>query len=53
MRQDVARAHKGWALDQVMIHNDVLKLAREEIKASPNVSKVVVLCSNCNNSQTI
>ncbi|XP_071768037.1 dynein axonemal heavy chain 8-like [Centroberyx gerrardi] len=35
MRQEVTRAHKGWALDTVTLHNDVLKQNREEITASP------------------
>ncbi|KAK6616888.1 Dynein heavy chain 8, axonemal [Polyplax serrata] len=35
MRQEVARAHKGWALDSVILHNDVLKLMREEVRAPP------------------
>lgn len=39
MRQEVARAHKGWALDQVVLHNDVTKLAREEARIPPVVCK--------------
>uniref|UniRef100_A0A8C8CZV8 AAA+ ATPase domain-containing protein n=1 Tax=Oncorhynchus tshawytscha TaxID=74940 RepID=A0A8C8CZV8_ONCTS len=35
MRQEVTRAHKGWALDTVTLHNDVLKQSKEEITASP------------------
>ncbi|KAK0132520.1 Dynein heavy chain 8, axonemal [Merluccius polli] len=35
MRQEVTRAHKGWALDTVTLHNDVLKLSREDIKTAP------------------
>ncbi|XP_069464857.1 dynein axonemal heavy chain 8 [Ambystoma mexicanum] len=35
MRQEVTRAHKGWALDTVTLHNEVLKQTREEITASP------------------
>ncbi|XP_017775151.1 PREDICTED: dynein heavy chain 8, axonemal [Nicrophorus vespilloides] len=35
MRQEVARAHKGWALDQVTLHNEVTKSIREEIKVPP------------------
>ncbi|CAG4978478.1 unnamed protein product [Parnassius apollo] len=35
MRQEVTRAHKGWALDMVTLHNDVTKFSYEEIKAPP------------------
>ncbi|XP_045497912.1 dynein axonemal heavy chain 8 [Colias croceus] len=35
MRQEVTRAHKGWALDMVALHNDVTKSLYEEIKAPP------------------
>ncbi|KPI94919.1 Dynein heavy chain 8, axonemal [Papilio xuthus] len=35
MRQEVTRAHKGWALDMVALHNDVTKYIYEEIKAPP------------------
>ncbi|RVE46462.1 hypothetical protein evm_008872 [Chilo suppressalis] len=35
MRQEVTRAHKGWALDMVSLHNDVTKNIYEEIKAPP------------------
>lgn len=38
MRQEVTRAHKGWALDMVALHNDVTKYLLDEIKAPPNVS---------------
>lgn len=37
MRQEVARAHKGWALDMVSLHNDVTKNIKEEIKTPPVV----------------
>ncbi|KAL0274316.1 UNVERIFIED_CONTAM: hypothetical protein PYX00_006769 [Menopon gallinae] len=36
MRQEVARSHKGWALDSVIIHNEVLKQMREEVRGAPN-----------------
>ncbi|KAJ8736205.1 hypothetical protein PYW08_006861 [Mythimna loreyi] len=35
MRQEVTRAHKGWALDMVALHNDVTKFTYDEIKAPP------------------
>uniref|UniRef100_A0A667YRJ5 Dynein, axonemal, heavy chain 5 like n=1 Tax=Myripristis murdjan TaxID=586833 RepID=A0A667YRJ5_9TELE len=35
MRQEVTRAHKGWALDTVTLHNEVLKKNKEEITAPP------------------
>ncbi|XP_057271369.1 dynein axonemal heavy chain 8 isoform X1 [Pezoporus wallicus] len=36
MRQEATRAHKGWALDTVTIHNEVLKQNKEEIAAPPS-----------------
>ncbi|XP_039384951.1 dynein heavy chain 8, axonemal isoform X6 [Mauremys reevesii] len=36
MRQEATRAHKGWALDTVTIHNEVLKQSKEEITTPPN-----------------
>ncbi|XP_055492373.1 dynein axonemal heavy chain 8-like [Leucoraja erinacea] len=35
MRQEVTRAHKGWALDSVTLHNETTKLMKEEIKVPP------------------
>jgi len=35
MRQEVARAHKGWALDVVTMHNDVTKMLFDECKQKP------------------
>lgn len=37
MRQEATRSHKGWALDTVIIHNEVLKQNKEEITAPPSV----------------
>lgn len=36
----MTRAHKGWALDTVTIHNDVLRQTKEEIMAPPAVGVV-------------
>ena len=35
MRQEVTRAHKGWALDTVVVHNDVTRLTKEDCLAPP------------------
>ena len=37
MRQEVTRSHfqDGWALDCVILHNEVLRKNREEIRAHP------------------
>lgn len=35
MRQEVTRAHKGWALDSVTLHNDVIKAFKEDITSAP------------------
>ncbi|KAF5272453.1 hypothetical protein FQR65_LT04921 [Abscondita terminalis] len=35
MRQEITRAHKGWALDQVVLHNTVTKQTFEDVKTSP------------------
>uniref|UniRef100_A0A1I8M6Y8 AAA+ ATPase domain-containing protein n=1 Tax=Musca domestica TaxID=7370 RepID=A0A1I8M6Y8_MUSDO len=35
MKQEVARAHHGWALDQVSMTNEVLKIGTEECKKPP------------------
>ena len=35
MRQEVTRAHKGWALDSVVLFNEVTKHFKEEITSAP------------------
>lgn len=35
MKQEVARAHQGWPLDQVTMTNEVLKVGLEEAKKPP------------------
>lgn len=35
MKQEVARAHQGWALDQVSMTNEVLKIGTDECKKPP------------------
>ncbi|KAL5021561.1 hypothetical protein ScPMuIL_000716 [Solemya velum] len=35
MRQEVTRAHKGWALDMVVIHNDVTRHLKDDITVPP------------------
>ncbi|XP_071957073.1 dynein axonemal heavy chain 5-like [Antedon mediterranea] len=36
MRQEITRAHKGWALDSVVLHNDMTKFLKEDISTPPN-----------------
>ena len=43
MRQEVTRAHKGWALDSVVLHNDVMKQMKEDISSPPSVSSTFCL----------
>ena len=36
MRQEITRAHKGWALDGVVLDNEVTKLMKEAISGPPS-----------------
>ena len=42
MRQEVTRAHKGWALDSVVLHNDVTKQMKEDITSAPAVCIILL-----------
>ena len=33
--QEVTRAHKGWALDSVVLHNEVLKQYKDDVTVAP------------------
>ena len=35
MRQEVTRAHKGWALDSVIVHNEMTKMMKDDVTAAP------------------
>ncbi|XP_041462810.1 dynein heavy chain 5, axonemal-like [Lytechinus variegatus] len=35
MRQEITRAHKGWALDSVVLHNDMTRYLKEDISSPP------------------
>ena len=34
--QEVTRAHKGWALDTVILHNEVTRSMKDDISSPPN-----------------
>lgn len=36
MRQEITRAHKGWALDGVVLDNEVTKLMKEDVTSAPS-----------------
>ena len=35
MRQEVTRAHKGWALDQVVLNNEMTRYTKDDINVAP------------------
>ncbi|XP_014480405.1 PREDICTED: dynein heavy chain 8, axonemal [Dinoponera quadriceps] len=35
MKQEITRARKGWVLDNVTLHNEVLRIMAEEVKTPP------------------
>lgn len=37
MKQEITRARKGWSLDNVTLHNEVLRNMAEEVKVPPSV----------------
>ena len=43
MRQEVTRAHKGWALDSVTLYNDVTKMLREDVQNAPAEGLCLIL----------
>lgn len=42
MRQEVTRAHEGWALDNVTLHNSVLRYYTDDIKSAPDEGVYVI-----------
>ena len=41
MRQEITRAHKGWALDGVFLDNDVTKMMKEDVATAPSEGEFV------------
>ena len=39
MRQEITRAHKGWALDNVVLDNEVTKMMKEDVGGAPSEGK--------------
>lgn len=45
MRQEVTRAHKGWALDSVTLYNDVTKMLKEDVQNPPAEGILIIIIS--------
>ena len=43
MRQEITRAHKGWALDTVILDNDVTRMMKEDVHGPPGEGKLFYL----------
>jgi len=43
MRQEITRAHRGWSLDSVILHNDMTRWMKEDIISSPPVSIILIV----------
>ncbi|XP_047349430.1 dynein axonemal heavy chain 8 isoform X8 [Vespa velutina] len=42
MRQEVTRGHEGWALDNVTLHNSIMRYYAEDIKSPPDEGVYVI-----------
>jgi dynein heavy chain len=40
MRQEITRAHKGWALDNVILDNEISRMMKEDLHGPPNEGKL-------------
>ena len=50
MRQEITRAHKGWALDSVVLHNDMTRFLKEDIVTAPPEGKLILFSASSNTS---
>ncbi len=47
MRQEITRAHKGWALDGVVLDNEVTKMMKEDVNNPPAEGLYLVYLVSC------